>query len=241
MADQTAGTAGAANDLLTASRDLTQRVRDAQRGTWFPLLLFAAVTFIAVIVDRLGYRHVTLTCRSIELDGEPGRVCSAYPTWTFIYWPIALTLSYVAIAWFSIRRARNRGIGTRIQPYVVAGIVLALLLTAISLWAAHHPSTPNDLLGWHQHAGSGASAFLLRLEGPTAAIGLALLVLAWVDRDPALLVFTLGYLAVVLVPITFGWSLGRPSPWVFVPHLVIAGTVLLLGGIGFAIGRRPAG
>jgi hypothetical protein len=238
MADSSAGTARAANDLLTTSRDLTQRVRDAQRGAWFPLLLFAAVTFAAVPVVRLGDGHITRTCRSIQLGGQVGRFCTGYPTWSFVYWPVALTLAYIAIAWFYVRRSRDRGIGTRVQPYVVAGVVLALLLTAVSLWSVHHPITENDILGLHLRAGSGFTVFLFRLAGPTAAIGFALLVLVWVDRDFALLVFTVGYLAVVLAPVTLGWAITRPSPWAFAPHLVIAGTVLLLGGIGFALGRR---
>ena len=31
-------------ELLAGARELTQRVRRAQRATWFPLLVFAAVT-----------------------------------------------------------------------------------------------------------------------------------------------------------------------------------------------------
>ena len=80
---------------------------------------------------------------------------------------------------------------------------------------------------------------MIRLASPAGAIGLALLVLAWAERNPALLVFTLGYLVIVLVPITFGWVIPL-SPWSFLPRLVIQGSVLLLGGIGFALAQRPA-
>jgi hypothetical protein len=58
----------------------------------------------------------------------------------------------------------------------------------------------------------GLSGFAHRLTTPEAAIGLALLVLAWTERNRALLLLTVGYLAVVL----------------------------LLGGIGFALARRPS-
>ena len=63
----------------------------------------------------------------------------------------------------------------------------------------------------------------------------------WPGRSAtlALLVFTLGYLVIVLVPITFGWVIPL-SPWSFLPRLVIGGSVLLLGGIGFALAQRPS-
>ena len=70
------------------------------------------------------------------------------------------------------------------------------------------------------------------------AIGLGLLVLAWAERNIALLGFTLGYLVIVLVPVTFGWV--AAPPWTYIPHLVIPGGVLLLGAIGFALAQRPA-
>jgi hypothetical protein len=73
------------------------------------------------------------------------------------------------------------------------------------------------------------------------AIGLALLVLAWAERNVALLAVTVGYLVIVLVPIDFGWVIARPSPWVALPHLVIDGCFLLLAGLGFAVAQRPAG
>ena len=74
---------------------------------------------------------------------------------------------------------------------------------------------------------------------PAGAIGVALLVLAWLERHVALLVFALGYLAVVLVPINFGW--GTPgSQSAFVPMLVISGGVLLLGAAGFALAPTAA-
>ena len=71
-------------------------------------------------------------------------------------------------------------------------------------------------------------------------MGLALLVLAWAERNRALFVFTLGFLAVAMVsPAAFGWAVARSSPWSFLPHLAINGSVLLLGGAGFAWAQRP--
>ena len=163
--------------------------------------MFAAVTFVAIPVDRFGHR--VLTCEAVP----GGRICSVYSSPAIVYWPVALVLAYVAIAAFSLRRARARGVGTRVLPYVVVGIVLAVVVTA-------------------------------------SAIGLALLVLAWVERSLALFAVTVGYLVIVLVPVNFGWVMRFPSQWFFLPHLVIYGSVLLLAGIGFALSesvpRPPA-
>ena len=231
MTTDSASQDGNARQLLSSSRELTRRVRNTQRATWFPLLVFAAVTFAAIPIDRYG--HYALTCRT----RPPARVCSVYNTAGFVYWPIALVLAYVAIAGFYLRRSADRGVGSRARPYVSAGIVIAVLVTAASIWAAHHPPIGGSYLGFGPRQGFG---LLNRLTGPACAIGLALLVLAWVERSRSLLVFTLGYLAVVLIPIDFGWTNHRPSPWAFLPHLVIDGSLLLLAGIAFALAQRPA-
>lgn len=212
--------------LLSSARELTQRVRRAQRATWFPLPVFAAVTFAAIPVSRYGGHHPE-TCAAVQ----GGKICTVYSTASFVYWPIALALAYVVIAAFYIHRSRARGVGTRVRPYVIAGIIIAALATGLSLWWVHNP--PTNLYG--QLLGRSV---LGRLISPGAAIGVALLVLAWAERNRALLLLTLGYLSVVLVPIRFGSALD--SPWHFLPALVIDGSVLLLGGIGFALAQRPS-
>lgn len=234
MTNQPAFAGGDPHQLLAGSRALAHRVRADQRATWFPLLVFAAVCFAAVPVDR--YSHYARSCRA---NPPAGRVCTVYSTAGFVYWPIALVLAYVAIAAFYLHLARVRGLGTRIRPYVVGGIVIAVVLTCASIWAAHHPVIGSRVIpGLHLQPQSWDAFY--RIVGPASAIGIALLVLAWVERSRALLVLTLGYLAIVLVPIDFGWAVVRPSRWAFLPHLVIAGTVLLLGGVGFALAQRPA-
>ena len=69
-------------------------------------------------------------------------------------------------------------------------------------------------------------------------IGLALLVLAWAERNRALLLLTLAYLAVVLLPVPLRF-LPPAVPWNLVPQLVIQGGVLLVAAIGFAVAQRP--
>ena len=208
------------HQLLLSARELAQRVRKDQRATWFPLLVFAALTFAAIPVRRYSGHH--LDCLAVP------RVCTVYSDAEFVYWPIALVLAYVAIAAFYIRRSRARGVGTRVRPYAIAGIIVAVALTGVALWQLHHPSAENPM---------GLNGLPYRLASPGAAIGLALLVLAWAERNRALLLLTLAYLAAVLVPITFGGVQHNP-PWYSYPD-VFQGSVLLLGGIGFALAQRP--
>lgn len=206
--------------LLANARRLAERVRRQQRATWFPLLVLAALTFASIPVRRYSGHH--LDCVVVP------RVCTVYSDADFVYWPIALVLAYVAIAAFYILRSRARGVGTRVRPYAIAGIIVAVALTGVALWELHNPQAGNPM---------GLNGLPYRLASPGAAIGLALLVLAWAERNRALLLLTLGYLAAVLVPITFGGVRFHP-PWYSYP-VVFQGSVLLLGGIGFAVAQRP--
>jgi hypothetical protein len=210
--------------LLSNTRELIQRVRREQRATWFPLLVFAALTFLSIPVRRFSGHH--MTCGSTPAGHE----CVSYSNADLMYWPVALVLAYVAIVTFSIRRTRARGIDTRTRPYAVAGTVIAVALAGLAFWEFHHP------LGAGQRL-LGQVGLQYRLASPGMAIGLALLLLARAERNRFLLLVTLVYLAVVLVPITFGPSHFNP-PWYATP-VVSQGTVLLLAGIGFALVQRP--
>ena len=227
MTSETAHPGDDPRRLLSNALELAQRVRKAQRASWFPLLVFAAVTFASIPVYRYGGHADFGTC---VVTGPGRRACAIYPTGAFVYWPFALVLAYVVIAAFYIRRSRARGIETRVRPYAIAGVIIAAALTTALLWELSNPSGSGPVglhgLGW-------------RVASPTCAIGLALLVLAWAERSRTLLLMTLVYLAVVLVPINFGWVMHPLSPWYAMPRLVIDGSVLLLGGIGFALAQRP--
>src|SRR5580692_4471864 len=180
--------------LLSSTRELAERVREAQRATWFPLLVFAAVTFAAIPVYRYGGASHFGSCVA---TGPGLKACTIYPAGAFAYWPAALVLAYVAIAAFYIRRSRARGVETRVRPYAIAGVVIAAALTGAALWAAHNPP-----LG----PANGLTGLGLRLASGPGAIGLGLLVLAWAERNRALLVLTAAYLVIVLAHVDFGWS-----------------------------------
>lgn len=201
--------------LLASTRELARRVRLTQRTTWFPLLLLAAVTFISIPVYRYG-GHRPPTC--VVRDAAPAaRICSVYSNAVFEYWPIALVLAYLAIAAVYIHRTRAKGIETRVRPYAIAGIIIAVVMTGAAFWGAH------GLLAIG--VSTGLTGLPARLATPASAIGLALLVLAWAERNRALLELTIVYLVVVLVPgaFTFGWVFGPLSPWAHVPQLVAHG------------------
>jgi len=210
-------------ELLSATRRLTRRVRQAQRGTWFPLLLFAGLTLASIPITLSSRR--AFDCRAVP----GGRVCVGFSPWSYVYWPLALVLAYVAIAAFYVHRARSRGVGTRVRPYVIAGVVIAVVGTGVSLWLVTHPEVSG-----YPFPPSPATMSLFRLVSPEGAIGLALLVLAWVERNRALLVFGLVYLVIV----ASGWILAPHYPPWYSP--LIAAAVLLLGSIGFALAERRA-
>jgi hypothetical protein len=222
----TSGAAFSGDDprqLLSGTRELTRQVRRTQRATWFPLLVLAAVTFAAIPFRYAPHRLGTCAATATE------RVCTAYPPALLVYWPTALVLAYAVIAAFYIRRSQARGVGTRVRPYVVAGIILALAMTGSLLWTLYHPLA---------FTLDGPGGLFSVLHSYLFAIGLALVVLAWAERNGALLALALGYLAVVLVTATFGPTGGHGGLG-FPVQLVTAGSVLLLGGIGFLLAQRP--
>jgi hypothetical protein len=208
--------------LLSSTHELTHRVRLTQRGGWFPLLIFAAVTFGAIPFNRYGPH--TIHCSATH---GASKVCIAYSALALWYWPIALLAAYVVISWFYLRRSERRGVGTRVWPFVAVGAVLTLLVTGWAFWADAHPA----FLAYTLHLQSGQpNRFLYRIASPAGAIGVALLLLAWIERSRPMLIVTVVYLIVAVSTVGVGWF-AHPTPWASLPHLVIDGGVLLIGGI----------
>jgi hypothetical protein len=244
MPDEAARATDTPQQLLSATQELTRRVRKAQRGTWFPLVLLGLVAAAAAPFYRLG-PHPHATCTA-TVTGGPGGIpvgpgsgagavkCFIAFGWpTFIYWMVALAGAYVVIAGFYVLRARRRGVGARIGPYVIAGLA-GVALVAV-LWLAQ------------RYLGSQSrypSALVVHGLNPLLAIGLALFVLAWAERSWALLVFAAANLAALLANAydidgllrEHGWHVAMA--WTFVPRLWAAAGVLLLGGAAFAVAGR---
>ncbi len=151
-----------------------------------------------------------------------------------VYWILAFVLAYAAIAVFYVYRARSRGVGARVLPYVGSGIAAGLVFGIASAWTQQL-----NLEGFFP---TGPVAVGLV---PLISIGLALFVLARVERNWPLLAFATGYLVVALLACGMGTRrLGLDvgsnlaPTWSFLPALVAAGGVLLLGGMGFALAER---
>lgn len=239
MTDNPVPQADSPHELLSAVRALTRQVRVAQRGTWFPLLVFATITLVAIPVYRYApYLDVFGTCRSRPQH----KVCMAPNPAELGYWAVALLLAYAAIAAFYVRQSRRRGVGTPIRPYVVVGVALAVLMTAVSIWLTFHPLIPVPADPFSTDPVQievGPAVWLINgLASPLAAIGLALLVLTWVERNWALLAYSLVYLAIVMVQ---GHRvIHSSSRWFFLPYLLVPAAVLLLGAAGFALFRPTA-
>jgi hypothetical protein len=237
MTHESAPQADTPHELLAAVRDLTRQVRVAQRGTWFPLLVFATITLAAIPVYRYApYLDLFGTCRS-----GPGHTVCAAPNPTELgYWTVALALAYTAIAGFYVRQSRRRGIGTPIRPYVVVGVALAVLMAAVSIWLTFRPLLPVPADPFSTDPVDievGPAVWLINgLASPLAVIGLALLVLAWVERHWALLAYSLFYLVIVMVQ--GSQIIHSSSPWFFLPYLLVPAGTLLVGSAAFALCRR---
>ena len=242
MTDEHVPAAESPRQLLLGTRELTRQVRRAQRGAWFPLVLLGLVVAGAAPFYRVG-PHPHATCTATVTRGPGGLPAGAGPGavkcfiafgWpAFIYWAVALAAAYAVIAGFYVLRARRRGVGARIRPYVIAGIA-GVMLVAV-LWLAQ------------RYLGSQTrypSALVVHGLNPLLAIGLALFVLAWVEHSWALLVFAAANLAAVLTNFydidgllrDHGWAV--PMAWTFVPRLWLAAAVLLLAGAASAAAGR---
>jgi hypothetical protein len=211
--------------LLSDVRGLAHRVRVDQRVTWVALLILGAVMLVGIPFDVFGMRVHCVQYGNCEFARRG----------VLYYWPPALLLAYAAITVSYLRAARARGLGSRVVPYAIAGAVTTVLFTAAWVAAAlYFPS--------HPHRFSYGELVLDRLVTPWGMIGVALLVLARLERNLALLLFTVGYLVLVLLvlPTDNGWD---PLHWgirgAFVLPQIISGAMLLLGALGFAwAGRR---
>jgi len=236
MTDASAPSPGRPHEILANLGDLTRKVRIAQRGTWFPLLLFAVLTLGAILANRFTFSIRTIPCPVSHTPVGAGPSCVLTRQGMPGYWAGGLVLAYAATAFFYLRRSRSRGVGTPIRPYVLTGIAIAVLFGATAFLGT--PQTPPgptiDFWGLHLNPHAGATMLLERFTGTAASIGVPLLVLSWVERNRALLLFTLAYLALELAPINTGSWIAPSSPWSALPHLAIPAVFLLLGALGFA-------
>jgi hypothetical protein len=117
---------------------------------------------------------------------------------------------------------------------VLTGVAMVAVFLLVQ-WVGHHYIRANPPTDPYP-------SWIMRLDHlatPSGLIGVALLVLVWLERHFALLLFTLGYLAVVIAPAGYGWGdHWGAGYWFVLAPLLINGGVLLLGALGFAQAQR---
>lgn len=241
MTEASVPSSASPGEVLTTLGDLTRKVRTAQRGTWFPLLLLGLLLTGGIAVDRLTFHAENFACAaSADVRVSCIHVTHGSP----LYWTLGLAVVYAASAFFYIMRARRRGVGSVVRPYAIAGIVILLLVAPTRFWTGGvtGPGASVDFLGMHFQAATGTETLLTRLTGRAVSVGVPLLVLSWIERNRELLLFTGGYLVIELVPITVRpGDMGPTSPWSALPGLAVPAAFLLAGALWFALTQRPAG
>jgi hypothetical protein len=227
MTSESVSAGGDPGRLLADVRALAHRVRLDQRMTWAALLVLGAVTLAGIPFDWFG----------MWVNCLPDGGCQFARRGLLYYWPAAMPLAYAVIAVLYVRAARARGLGARVLPYAITGaattVVFPAAWLAVHLYFRSHPYPDAPLPYWY---------FVLdRLVMPWGMIGVTLLVLAWLERNTGLLLFTAGYLALVLLVLPMSDGFGPPPfgirAGMAAPQL-IAGLVLLLGAAGFALADR---
>jgi hypothetical protein len=218
--------------LLADTRELSRKVRKAQRGTWLALLVLGATVLLAIPFYEYGH-SVVGRCQT-RGDG-PIMACSRYPTLALWYWPVALVVAYGVIGAIFVRQARSRGVGARVRPYVIGGIVLVAAAMLLTVWGIQHPLSWSAFETAIAPPGSLVHAWLHRLVSPLGVIGLGLLVLARVERSRAVVAFSVVYLVAVVASTPTGLYAGR----FFLPGILVPGLVLLAGSALFAFLERP--
>ncbi len=222
--------------LLAAAEEYARKTKLAQRQTWFPLLVLGLVV---AAWPLFGLSHPGGGCGPVvhTTQGE-FRYCTIAGSRSFFwYWVVSLSLAYVMITLFYLWRARHSGVSTRVGRYAWAWLG-GLAVIGVSVWAVHTQLknlTPGD----------NALGFRLAAFTPLLAIGAGLLVLAWVERYPALAWFSVGYLVFAAVVLVSSW------PSLALSHLVdhhpvgfaasrylVVGMFLLLGSAGSALTER---
>jgi hypothetical protein len=224
--------------LLAETRQLVTKVRRSQGVGWLTLVVFGALTLVATPFMRYGAHPSHCATHTANTS-----LCVIYPTLALWYWPIALVAGYAAVTLYAVGRSRTIGVSPRIAGYVAVGVIVGLLGTAWTAWSYTHP----DFIAHTQNLTALGTGFpLLRLAGPAAVIGLALVLLAWKARDALLAVVAVVYLGVVVWGPTQhstlppGQAPSSPisaSPWAFLPHLLSEAVVLLVGAGVIALWR----
>jgi hypothetical protein len=161
---------------------------------------------------------------------NPSGTLTTLSRWATLYWVVAIGLGFALVLAYYRQRSLRVGVQGRVWPAITLGAgLLALVVFA-------------------NRAGEPAvSDFWIRGTGALVIIAIGLLVLAVLERSRPFAAFTAGFFALALLSnlyddINILARLGLGA--VFqgsaegLPNLLIPGIYLLLGGVGFLLGRR---
>jgi len=239
-------------ELLTEMTMLRRRTRSARHAYWFPLVLFGLLICVsAPFYLRPGFAPGSASgtgpgfaagVPSFSILGSAsGSLASSYLPY---YWLTALSAGLlVTLLWYR-RHARQVGLETPARRYVITGAVitaLAFILPPLS-----------GLPGLHWLRVLWPGDLVVRGMFPFLIIAVALCVLAWAERSPALAVIAVAYTGISLlvslydienVMYRLGWNLSADGGRLgALPSVLLPALVLLAAGAGaFAVQRRHGG
>lgn len=167
-----------------------------------------------------------------------------YGQWAGLYWVVALVVAGLLIAVHDRRAAARRGIAGPVWPVITAGLVLLVVLLALTPRILElFPLASRAQLS--TRALPAQQTLYLRGLTPLLLIALLLLVLAWTERSVALTVIALVQLGLALVVNLYdlpnlGYHAGLPllGRYDLVPNLLVPGAFLLVTGACAALWRR---
>ena len=211
------------------------------------LVVILAAPFYVARTPGAGPTVVVLTSDTLGPLAEIGPPFAALGLWAGVYWIVALVAAGLLIAVHYRRTAARRGIAGPLWPVAATGIVLLVLLVALTprILNLLSPSPTSSL-----STGAGlpaAETLWLRGLTPLLVVALIVVVLAWTERSIWLAAVAAGYLALALVANLYdlsnlGYRAGWPPAGRFdlLPNLLLPGLVLLVAGAAAAALRRVA-
>ncbi len=137
MTEEQVPAAGSPRELLLGTRELTRRVRRAQRGAWFPLVLLGLVAAGAAPFYRVG-PHPDAVCTAVGAGSRPGRGRAG----PYVVAGLA-GVALVAVLWLA---QRYLGGGSRYPSAVVVHGLNPLLAIGLALFVLARAERSRALL-----------------------------------------------------------------------------------------------
>ena len=189
------------SELLGQVGELRRKVRADRDVHWFPLLVFG----IAVLAAAPAY--VVDLPDDLPPDTVLPRPYGLSYAWWFVVLPAGTLLTLVWYRW----RGHRTGLQTPIGRSVVAGAGVLLAYLVVSLFPGQPGGVPDQL--WAE----------LQTRGALLAIGVLLVLLAAVERDPLFLAVAAVFTVLAATTNYFG------TPGLFGPAAVLLAGALALG------------